>query len=131
MIIARPQMLHILYHLSISNQSLENLDSFGFWIVLDQGCGMVTMASHEEAERVLEQLDLKHTFDGLEGPMMLKWVDQELQKRRKMGAPPGGPAGFGGFGGFGGPHMAGPGDHPRLTQLAVWFGLLRVFLMYG
>lgn len=58
-----------------------------------QGCGIVTMQTHEDATRALDQLDNVHVFEGMDVAMVLKWVDQDLQKRRKMEREPGG---FGG-----------------------------------
>lgn len=57
-----------------------------------QRCGIVTYNSHEDAARALETLHETHTFPGMDLAMVLKWVDQDLQKRRKMGQDgPGGP----------------------------------------
>lgn len=53
------------------------------------------MQTHEDAAQVLEQLDGTYTFDGMDTAMVLKWVDQDLQKRRRMERE-GPPSGFGG-----------------------------------
>lgn len=45
----------------------------------------MTYNSHEEAQNALETLHETHTFPGMDVAMVLKWVDQDLQKRRKMG----------------------------------------------
>lgn len=47
------------------------------------------METHEEAVQALEQLDNVHTFEGMDVAMVLKWVDQDLQKRRRMEREPG------------------------------------------
>ena len=48
---------------------------------LMQGCGIVTFNTHEEALHVLD--NLVHTFTGMNDPMVLKWMDQNMQKRRR------------------------------------------------
>lgn len=55
------------------------------------------MGSHDEAVKVLEQLDNKHTFEGMDLPMTVKWVDYNLQKRGRMDDDFRGP-GYGGYG---------------------------------
>lgn len=47
------------------------------------------MQTHDDATRALEQLDNVHVFEGMDVAMVLKWVDQDLQKRRKMEREPG------------------------------------------
>jgi hypothetical protein len=50
---------------------------------LGQGCGLVTMGSHEEAAAALAALDTKYTWEGMASPMIVKWMDAALQKRRR------------------------------------------------
>lgn len=50
-----------------------------------KGCGMVSMSTHDEAAAALAGLDNKHRWDTMDSPMVAKWVDRELQKRRKEG----------------------------------------------
>ena len=52
-------------------------------LFLRQGCGIVTFKTHESATKALNSLDNSHTFEGMNFAMVLKWVDQDLQKRRK------------------------------------------------
>ena len=49
---------------------------------------MIAMETHAEATAALAALDNKHRWETMESPMVVKWVDRELQKRRKEG--PGG-----------------------------------------
>ena len=61
-----------------------------------KGCGIVTLKSHAEAVEVLDKLHDTHKLEGMDACMVLKWVDQDLQKRRKVGpdeGPMGGPGG--------------------------------------
>ena len=44
----------------------------------------MTFKTHEGATKALDSLDNRHTFEGMTVAMVLKWVDQDLQKRRKM-----------------------------------------------
>jgi CUG-BP- and ETR3-like factor len=48
-----------------------------------QGCGLITMGSHEEASNAIEALDNKHVWPGMDSPMVVKWMDAQLQKRRR------------------------------------------------
>ncbi|KAF6260316.1 hypothetical protein COO60DRAFT_909475 [Scenedesmus sp. NREL 46B-D3] len=48
-----------------------------------KGCGLVTMGSNDEAAAAIDALDSRHTWDGLEAPMVVKWMDAALQKRRR------------------------------------------------
>ena len=59
-----------------------------------QRCGIVTYYTHEDAVNALDTLHETHTFPGMDLAMVLKWVDQDLQKRRKMGADGAGGAGM-------------------------------------
>lgn len=43
------------------------------------------MSTHDEAAAALAGLDNKHRWDTMDSPMVAKWVDRELQKRRKEG----------------------------------------------
>ena len=45
----------------------------------------MTYNTHEDAQNALDTLHETHTFPGMDVAMVLKWVDQDLQKRRKMG----------------------------------------------
>lgn len=56
----------------------------------------MTYYTHEDAVKALDTLHETHTFPGMDLAMVLKWVDQDLQKRRKMGQDfPGGAPGYG------------------------------------
>lgn len=55
-----------------------------------QGCGTVNMGTHAEASAALAALDNRHRWVGMDSPMVVKWVDRELQKRRKEGRQSGG-----------------------------------------
>jgi len=48
-----------------------------------QGCGLVTMGSHEEAVNAIDHLDSKFVWEGMESPMVVKWMDAALQRRRR------------------------------------------------
>ena len=48
-----------------------------------KGCGLVAMASNEEAAAAIAALDGQHTWDGMDSPMVVKWMDTELQRRRR------------------------------------------------
>eukprot|EP00879_Flechtneria_rotunda_P003486 GHRR01003715.1.p1 GENE.GHRR01003715.1~~GHRR01003715.1.p1 ORF type:complete len:499 (+),score=190.43 GHRR01003715.1:1683-3179(+) len=48
-----------------------------------KGCGLVTMGSNEEAAAAIQELDSKHVWDGMDAPMVVKWMDAALQRRRK------------------------------------------------
>jgi hypothetical protein len=48
-----------------------------------KGCGLVTMGSNEEAVAAIDALDNRHVWDGMEAPMVVKWMDAALQKRRR------------------------------------------------
>lgn len=48
-----------------------------------KGCGLVTMGSNDEAAAAIETLDNKHVWEGMEAPMVVKWMDAALQKRRR------------------------------------------------
>lgn len=41
------------------------------------------MASHDEADKVMNELNLHHQWPGMDAPMTLRWVDRDLLKRRK------------------------------------------------
>ena len=47
-----------------------------------QGCGIVTMARHEDAAAAIEALDKVHRFPGSDTAVVAKWVDQQLQQKR-------------------------------------------------
>lgn len=48
-----------------------------------KGCGLVTMGSNDEAAAAIEALDSRHIWEGMEAPMVVKWMDAALQKRRR------------------------------------------------
>ncbi len=48
-----------------------------------QGCGLVTMGSHAEAVAAIAALDSQYVWDGMETPMVVKWMDTALQRRRR------------------------------------------------
>ncbi|KAJ9515120.1 hypothetical protein QJQ45_028921 [Haematococcus lacustris] len=48
-----------------------------------KGCGLITMGTHEEALAAIEALDSKYCWEGMEGPMVVKWMDTALQRRRR------------------------------------------------
>jgi hypothetical protein len=41
------------------------------------------MGSHEEAAAALAALDTKYTWEGMASPILVKWMDTALQKRRR------------------------------------------------
>jgi hypothetical protein len=43
----------------------------------------VTMGSHQEAAAALDALNSKYTWGGMQSPMIVKWMDAALQKRRR------------------------------------------------
>lgn len=51
--------------------------------IVFQGCGLVTMGTHEEAVAAIDALDNKFTWEGMESPMVVKWMDAALQRRRR------------------------------------------------
>lgn len=48
-----------------------------------KGCGLVTMAEHEDALSAIETLDSKYVWRGMDAPMVVKWMDGALQRRRR------------------------------------------------
>ncbi|GLC35971.1 hypothetical protein PLESTB_000524800 [Pleodorina starrii] len=48
-----------------------------------KGCGLVTMGSHTEAVAAIASLDSQYVWDGMETPMVVKWMDTALQRRRR------------------------------------------------
>ncbi|KAK9813350.1 hypothetical protein WJX73_001733 [Symbiochloris irregularis] len=48
-----------------------------------KGCGTVHMTTHDEAAAALAALDNLHKWEGMESPMVVRWMDRELQKRRR------------------------------------------------
>lgn len=48
-----------------------------------KGCGLVTMGSHGEAAAAISGLDGRYSWGGMDSPMVVKWMDAQLQKRRK------------------------------------------------
>eukprot|EP00884_Botryococcus_braunii_P021144 jgi/Botrbrau1/7713/Bobra.0159s0146.1 len=55
-----------------------------------KGCGIISMATHEDAVNIINELDLHHTWPGMDAPMVLRWVDLDLLKRRKEEQAPNG-----------------------------------------
>jgi hypothetical protein len=41
------------------------------------------MGSHDEAAAAIDGLDSKFVWEGMGGPMVVKWMDAELQRRRR------------------------------------------------
>jgi len=41
------------------------------------------MGSNDEAAAAIDALDNRHTWEGMEAPMVVKWMDAALQKRRR------------------------------------------------
>jgi hypothetical protein len=41
------------------------------------------MGSHIEAAAAIEGLDSRHVWEGMGSPMVVKWMDAELQRRRR------------------------------------------------
>lgn len=48
-----------------------------------KGCGLATMGSHDEAQAAITALDSKYVWDGMDSPMVVKWMDAALQRRRR------------------------------------------------
>ncbi|GFR41383.1 hypothetical protein Agub_g2066 [Astrephomene gubernaculifera] len=48
-----------------------------------KGCGLVTMGSHAEAVAAIAALDSQYVWEGMETPMVVKWMDTALQRRRR------------------------------------------------
>ncbi|KXZ56420.1 hypothetical protein GPECTOR_1g374 [Gonium pectorale] len=48
-----------------------------------KGCGLVTMDSHGEAMAAIGALDSRYVWEGMETPMVVKWMDTALQRRRR------------------------------------------------
>ncbi|KAG2499151.1 hypothetical protein HYH03_002733 [Edaphochlamys debaryana] len=48
-----------------------------------KGCGLVTMGSHNEAVAAIAALDSQFVWEGMETPMVVKWMDMALQRRRR------------------------------------------------
>jgi RNA recognition motif-containing protein len=54
---------------------------------VSKGCGFVAMASREAAAAAMEALDDKLALEGATAPLAVKWVDPDLQyKKRKATA---------------------------------------------
>ncbi|PNH12299.1 CUGBP Elav-like family member 4 [Tetrabaena socialis] len=70
-----------------------------------KGCGLVTMGGHEEAVAAIAALDSQYVWGGMETPMVVKWMDTALQRRRReqhlanmrQAMAPGAGLGFGGL----------------------------------
>lgn len=75
-----------------------------------KGCGLVMMGSREAAKAALEALDGQYSWEGMQDAMVVKWMDSELQKKRKAGAEP---QGMRSRPGFGPPGRAGFGSGPN------------------
>jgi len=50
---------------------------------ITKGCGLVTMSTHEEACCAIVALDGRYVWEGMDTAMVVKWMDVQLQKRRK------------------------------------------------
>ncbi|KAG2497791.1 hypothetical protein HYH03_004063 [Edaphochlamys debaryana] len=48
-----------------------------------KGCGLVTMSQHAEAVLAIATLDGKYVWEGMDCPMVVKWMDTALQRRRR------------------------------------------------
>eukprot|EP00198_Chlamydomonas_reinhardtii_P014051 XP_001703388.1 predicted protein [Chlamydomonas reinhardtii] len=48
-----------------------------------KGCGLVTMGTHTEAVSAIAALDNQYVWEGMETPMVVKWMDMALQRRRR------------------------------------------------
>jgi RNA recognition motif-containing protein len=48
-----------------------------------KGCGLITMGSNEAAVAAIQALDGRYTWGGMDAPMVVKWMDVALQKRRR------------------------------------------------
>ncbi|KAG2455141.1 hypothetical protein HYH02_000960 [Chlamydomonas schloesseri] len=48
-----------------------------------KGCGLVTMGTHNEAVSAIAALDNQYVWEGMETPMVVKWMDMALQRRRR------------------------------------------------
>jgi RNA recognition motif-containing protein len=48
-----------------------------------KGCGLITMGSNEEAAAAIAALDCKYTWPSMDVPMVVKWMDAALQKKRR------------------------------------------------
>eukprot|EP00198_Chlamydomonas_reinhardtii_P006060 XP_001695396.1 RNA-binding protein [Chlamydomonas reinhardtii] len=48
-----------------------------------KGCGLVTMLVHDEALAAIGALDGKFVWEGMDCPMVVKWMDTALQRRRR------------------------------------------------
>ena len=54
-----------------------------------QGCGLVTMDSHEAAAAAIQGLHNRHTWEGMDSPMVVHWHGHgvSLQKKKAEGQP--------------------------------------------
>jgi len=50
---------------------------------ISKGCGLVTMDSADEANAAIQGLHEKHIFEGMAQPMVVRWMDAALQRRRQ------------------------------------------------
>jgi hypothetical protein len=41
------------------------------------------MSTHEEAVEAIQALDNQHVWEGMDVPMVVKWMDAALQRRRR------------------------------------------------
>ena len=48
-----------------------------------KGCGLITMGTNEEAAAAIAALDCKYTWRSMDVPMVVKWMDAALQKKRR------------------------------------------------
>lgn len=50
---------------------------------ISKGCGLVVMSSPAEARIALESLQGRYIWPGVDSPMVVTWMDVELQRRRR------------------------------------------------
>lgn len=48
-----------------------------------KGCGLVTYSAPSEAAAAIAGLDATYTWPGADGPMVVKWMDTALQRKRR------------------------------------------------
>lgn len=48
-----------------------------------QGCGIVTMGSHSAAAAAIQSLNRQYTWENMDCPMVVEWMDASMQRRRK------------------------------------------------
>jgi hypothetical protein len=48
-----------------------------------KGCGLVTMGTCDAAFAAIHALDNKFTWEGMDAPIVVKWMDGAMQRRRR------------------------------------------------